>query len=328
MATTLDHVDVLNRRLRYAQPQPRPNDHSIRLGERDFLIFEKIARHHHLLPSNYLFEFTKQLNPNLSRFRLRLTKLYNGTIGGIRYLAKPVQQKVSEYAREQPLIYELQPAAAIALEERGRTPRYPHSKSDPFVHRLMSACRSASFDLALSRMGHRFLSLDEIFAHKRCPDTTRQSAYPLALPLQGFDRQSLVPDDLFGICYSGGQKPLYRFFAVEDDRKTESIDSGRYQENAYGRKIRGYLDIIRNHTYKSFWGIPNLRVLTLTTNTTHMHNQRKFVASIAEPELAERFLFRVKPESGTSWQVPPIMYDLFEEPWLSATGAPYSLSKI
>jgi hypothetical protein len=157
-------------------------------------------------------------------------------VGGTRYLTEPPQQRVSEYSGEQPIIYELHPMADEVLEEQGRAPLFSHKRSNHFVHRFMSACRSSSLAFAITRAGHTFLSLDNIFLHPKCPEGAKALPNPLALPVGGFNQKWLFPDDLFGIQYAG-PKPTYRFFAVEDDRKTESIDSKRYAEDAYSKDI-------------------------------------------------------------------------------------------
>jgi hypothetical protein len=136
--------------------------------------------------------------------------------------------------------------------------------------------------------------------------------------------KSLIPDDLFGIEYPGKS---YRFFAVEIDRNTESIERTKLDQNAFGTKLRGYLEIAGNKTYRSHWGIPNLLVLTVTTNVTHMHNILGYLKKLTEhdPKAAERFLFKAKPEFGSNWRVPEVMTDILTEPWLRADGSSFPI---
>src|SRR3546814_19257908 len=70
-------------------------------------------------------------------------------------------------------------------------------------------------------------------------------------------------DLLFGIEYLGAG---FRFFAVEIDRNTESIERKNLKQNAFGVKITAYLDVLRRQSYRSHWGIPKLPILTVTTN--------------------------------------------------------------
>ena len=155
--------------------------------------------------------------------------------------------------------------------------------------------------LAITGVGHRFVSKHDILTRSTCPDSTRRAENPLALPISDFSEgKHVVPDDLFGIEYAG-VRPTYRFMAVEIDRNTESIERTELKQNAFARKIHAYQDVMRNRTYNEHWGIRNLRMLTVTTNITHLHNLRAFVQKHVNPEFAERFLFKAKPGFGSNW---------------------------
>jgi hypothetical protein len=67
--------------------------------------------------------------------------------------------------------------------------------------------------------------------------------------------------------------------------------------------------------YHRHWRIPGLTVLTVTTNAIHLEQMLRYLRSLNEPQLASRFLFKSKPHFGANWEVPPIMPDLFGEPW-------------
>ncbi|MGI0133549.1 MAG: hypothetical protein ACREBW_01135, partial [Candidatus Micrarchaeaceae archaeon] len=81
--------------------------------------------------------------------------------------------------------------------------------------------------------------------------------------------------------------------------------------------------------YRSRWGIPNLLVLTVTTNVTHMHNILDYLKKLTQHDqkAAERFLFKAKPEFGSNWRVPDVMADILAEPWLRADGTSFSIAK-
>lgn len=320
-------LDARHRRLRTAPPQP--DGRGIVLSERDYLIFEAINRHGPL-PATYLYELTRHL-PNTKHyqtFQNRLTKLYNGycanhrthryiandagrsvldpkhTCSPVSYLSRPEQQWAAADAKYQPIIHDLAPQAAVVLAERGVPLR---TRSDPFLHRLMSACVGASFELGARRSGLVYADQARLFSHPKCPPETRADPNPLALPVPG---GTLIPDNLFGI-----QRDRPRFFAVEIDRKTESINS-EVAKSAYGRKLRGYLHVLRSETYRRRWGIPNLSVLTVTTNQMHLQHMREFYNALDASDLAEYFLFTSVSGFGSNWKVPPLM-DLLERTWVS-----------
>src|SRR5205823_2974073 len=157
---------------------------------------------------------------------------FNGAGNTAGYLQKPQQQWACGDARCQDTIYDLTPRSLAVLADRGIASR---PRTDPFLHRFMGACVSASMRLAAGARGCRYGSKDEIFGHPKCPPDTREAANPLALPIwSSAAGRFLVPDDLFVIQYPG---PKPRFFAVEIDRRTESIDSDT-AKTAYGRKLQ------------------------------------------------------------------------------------------
>lgn len=290
--------DTLNRRSRFAPPQPVGK--RIELRERDLQVFEAIHRHGPL-PTHYLYEFVRSSSKDYTAFQQRLTKLYNGAATSAPYLAKPEQQHASFDARYQQLIYDLSPVAKAVLSERGRLTRIP-ARTDHFLHRFMNACVGASLELAVRKDGKRYLAEHDIFEHG--------GAGEMAIPI-GSGR--LVPDRLFGIDLGG----KYRFFAVEIDRNTESLERRSLAQNSFAQKIAGYAEIIRSRLYKSHWDLPHLNVMFVTTNATHMANMMEHVR---DHPLAKHFLFNVKPEFGVNWRVPPVFQDLYAKPWARADG--------
>lgn len=129
----------------------------------------------------------------------------------------------------------------------------------------------------------------------------------------------MVPDNLFVL---QGDKP--NFYAVEIDRRTESISSDT-AKTAYGKKLHGYLDILENKTYRAHFGIPNLRVLTITTNPIHLQTMLTYFKTLNAPKYAPHFLFKAIPGFSANWGVPNILYGVFTEPWIAADGSSMKL---
>lgn len=314
-------TDALDRRLRFAKPNPVVA--RLQLTERDFLLFEAINRHGPL-PTNYLFELTKHQACSFKHLQYRLTELYNGDRVG-PYLLRPEQQHAGYEARYQHLVYDLAPRARKAIAERGTLVRFSPKRTDPFLHQLMGACVAASFELTAPTKGLRYIPREEILSHPGCPAATKEMANPMAIPLfvAGPDK-AIVPDDLFGLEYPSSG---FRFFAVEIDRNTESIERKDQSQNTFGKKITGYLDILKNQTFKSHWGLPNLHVLTITTNANHGLNILKHVSKQDQPRFNDRFAMACEPSFGTNWRVPRgVLSHLLEQPWTTA-GAPKDLSR-
>lgn len=306
-------TDTCGRRLRFERS---PKDGAFALKDRDLAIFE-VLHQHGPLPSNYLFEYTRAFGSEL-HLKHRLTKLYHGLTDGTFFLERPPQQYQSFLARAQPSIYELASVAKVILAESGRISPYLGNRTDPFIHRFMAACVSASIELASRRVGMRYIHRHEIFSHAKCPEATRRSSNPLSIPANG---KRIIPDGLFGIDYGG----KYRFFAVEVDRNTESIERRSLEQSAFAKKLRAYAEIVDRGTFKAVWGIPNLLILTVTTNATHMGNMLSYVASNSISH-QEKFLFKAKPGFGVNWTVPDVMDDLLTAPW-TRVGAPFNISQ-
>jgi hypothetical protein len=284
--------------------------------EADHLLFQAIERHGPL-PTPYIYEFTKHLRKDYVHLQHRLTEFYNGDACG-PYLTRPPQQYAGYAARYQHLVYDLAPRARRELTERGGIAPHPTKRTDPFLHRLMCACVGASFELSATTQGLRYIPRHEILTHQRCPAATRTAPNPLAISLPGTGDRTLIPDDLFGLHYPGVG---FSFFAVEIDRNTESIERTSLEQSAFGKKVIGYLRLLQHRAYRDWWGIPNLTVLTVTTNATHATNLVGFVRKHVPSEYTERFRFAWEPSFSSNWRVPErVLSSLLDGPWLT-TGA-------
>lgn len=300
------------RRIRSARPCPRVQ--RLVLTEPDYRIFEAIDRHGPL-PSHYLYEFTKHLRRDRSHLQNRLTEFYNGDGQGA-YLTRPPQQFASYQGRYQHVVYDLAPRARYALSERGQLQPI-QVRTDPFVHRLMTACIGATFELLAPDHGLRFISFDEVLRHPR-GRAACNSGRPLELPTPRASRASVTPDLVFGLEYPGKG---YRFFAVEVDRNTESIERRNLAQSAFAQKVESYLAALETQTYRAWWGVPNLHVLTVTTSAVHGAKLLQYVRIKASERWHDRFAVAFDPTFGADWRVPTgLLSKLLAEPWRTTTG--------
>lgn len=309
-------TDALSRRLRFAPPNPsaRPSDapaHPV-LTEADFRVFSAIDRHGPL-PTHILYEFVRDIR-SYGRFQKRLTTLYHGDESG-PYLVRPPQQFASYEAKYQHVVYDLAERARRALAEKGEAVTHRPDPAQPFIHKLMQACACASLEVAVKAAGLEYISRDEILTSGKLGEAARATK-PLAVPMRGSTKR-LVPDDLFGIRYPEG----YRFFALEVDRNTESIERRNLHQNAFGWKVHAYLEVMRQRRFKDWWGLPNLHVLVLTTNATHAKNMLAYLERQEPGKMASYFAFATETSFGAQWRVPrePLV-KLFSEPWLTLGG--------
>jgi hypothetical protein len=312
-------LDAMNRRSRFAGRQPTGK--RIVLGARDFAIFTALERHGPL-PSTYLYEFSKHEAWNFKGFQQRLTDLYNEDCTRHQdfYLDRPEQQNASINARYQPMAYELTLAGARALRDHGLPLQTWERPNGPYLHRFMTSCLTASLELAAKQRGIKFLSQSDIFNHPKCPASAKRVEHPLGLPHRD---GIIIPDQLCGLNYGG----RYRFFAVEADRKTETIVSTRASTKAFAKKFDAYLQVLRNRNYKDVWGIPALNIMIVTTSDAHMRTMIDVLEDMAEPSDAQRFLFKSTPAFGKYWTVPPVMTDLLTDPW-ARVGAPQHIGQV
>lgn len=286
------------------------------------MLFEAIDRHGPL-PTHYLYQFTKHIRRDYTHLQNRLTEFYNGDARG-PFLVRPPQQFAGFEARYQHIVYGLATRARHAISERGALGRFSPRRSDPFLHQLMQACVGASLELTAHKAGLRYITREEILSHPKC-GVAKNAKNPMAIELHGLgEKVALVPDDLFGIEYANGAG--FRFFAVEIDRNTESIERKNLDQNAFGKKVARYLQILREKTYRDWWGVPNLNVLTITTNATHGCNILDYIAKQADPRYAQRFAVACEPSFGVNWRVPKtVLTHLIEEPW-ATVGEPKNIS--
>lgn len=312
-------TDAINRRSRFAGRQPTGK--RIVLGERDFAYFAALEKHGPL-PSTYLYALTKHVARNHKYHQQRLTELYNEDNTPHRgfYLDRPEQQYASINARYQPMAYELTGQGTQALRHNAIPRQMWEAPNGPYLHRFMTACTTASIELACKELGYKYLSQADIFAHRKCPIDVRDIDHPLALPCGD---GVIIPDQIFAIDYGG----KYRFFALECDRKTETIVSTKAIAKSFRTKLKRYAYVLDHETFRKAWGIPSLTVLVVTVSEPHMQTMiAQIDDTLMDKKTAARFLFKSKPQFGKYWTVPDVMTDLITDPW-ERVGTGLNLSK-
>ena len=181
----------------------------------------------------------------------------------------------------------------------------------------MQSCVGASFELAAPHHGIRYIPRGEILTHPRLGNA-KDAKNPMALPLRGSDSATLIPDDLFGFEYPGTG---FRFFAVEIDRNTESIERSNLNYNSIGKKVAHYLQVLHGKIHQTWWGIPNLTILIATTNTTHAKNILDYIGRQGDARYESRFAVATVPDFGANWRVPKdSLAQLLNDPWATTTG--------
>jgi hypothetical protein len=122
----------------------------------------------------------------------------------------------------------------------------------------------------------------------------------------------IIPDGLFGIEYSTGEKRAYRFFALEADRGTMPVTRSGAGQTSYLGKLAAYRDIFSRRTYMTHLGIPNLLILTLTNSAPRMYEIIRRLADQSGEHAA--FLFKAISATDLTRPTPQLLV----EPWQRA----------
>lgn len=282
------------------------------LSARDIEIFKLLSRYRYLR-STYIHAFVGGTSE--TRFKERLGDLFHEG-----YLDRPSQQWDFADARCRPVVHELGKggsnalrACGIGLDGGGGPARAGVQRQ--FLHTLMSCEALASMEIGTrTTEALRFISWPEILA--RAPEATRRSRAPLRLPVPSGGY--LLPDGAFGIEYRTGETKGYRFFALEADRGTMPVSRSKPAQTSYLGKLFAYGEIIEHQVHKTHWGVPNLLVLTVTTNVARI---TEITAKLGTGSSA--FLFKAAEDSALTKPTP----ELLASPWQRAGHAPISIAE-
>ena len=289
----------------------RSRMHRTRIGKRleltarDIEIFKRLGQYRYLR-STYIHAFAGGASE--TRFKERLGDLFHEG-----YIDRPSQQWDFAEARYRPAVYEMGAGASRALREAGieiggRRTLVGEAAHRQYRHSLMICQLLASLELGvLANPCMRFIAWPEALSRAPEPSCTSTAPFRLPVPSGGY----LVPDGLFGLEYTHGGTKAYRFFALEADRGTMPLTRSNPGQTSYLRKMAAYDEIIAHQVHKTDWGLPNLLVLTVTTND-------KRVQEIAGQLQSAAFLFKAADDSALTTPAPHLLF----EPWQRANFPP------
>lgn len=315
-------------------------DKRLQITERDVEVLRLLGRYRYLRSSHLHVLAGGQSH---KRFIERLGHLYHE--GG--YVDRPVQQWQAINARYMPAVYELGDAGEQLLVELGAADRNlsplqrkgRHGAIRQYRHDLMICDILASIEIGIRANGSlRLVSWPEILASPKMPEATRAAANPFALPVsvafscprtnatERWDKP-LVPDAIFGIEYSSEGRKTYRFFALEADRNTEPVVRANLLQTSYLRKVLQYREVTARRTYLARFGLPNLLVLTVTTNEQHLRNIMELAGTLAGGTSSPSFLFKTMPSLDSLEKAPLPTPDILTAPWRRAGHADFRIDQ-
>ena len=199
------------------------------------------------------------------------------------YLDRPAAQ-LDWYAKgSEPLVYALgnRGAAVLAAEgERGGALRWDKNRnvSRQFLrHTLAVAEVMVAFEVACrDTEGVEFIRPEEILA--AAPEATRRLRLPFRWQVEGSEAGKLhqigvEPDRVFGLSFTGAPEHRQRaYFLLEADRGTMPVARKGLEQTSFRRKLLGYRETWRQGLHRKHLGIPNFRVLTVTTSEERVRN--------------------------------------------------------
>lgn len=259
--------DTLGRRSRFTRMR---TDKRLVLGQRDLEILQWLYRYRYLRQTD-LQALLLPVSPK--RFTERLGDLFHET--GL--VNRPALLPASFDARSSPMLYEITPSGIDCLASQQALPyravtfsqRSSRSYSPQLLHTMMIIETLLAIEqVTLETPGQRFVPVDEILA--RAPQQVREAPNPLAVPvtLEPSTQHKiickrretmLIPDALYGIEYDIDGEKRYRFWALECERTSPAWRSRTDASSTVMKRI-AYDTLIEAQTYRSFWGIPNLKL--------------------------------------------------------------------
>lgn len=232
---------------------------------RDLLWFAKLAEHGPL-PTSFLIAYAKGTHKSPKRAQERLTDLFNeaDTPHGGAYLTRPAQQFRTLDSRYNQLVYDLAPAALVALKRNGMT--VDPVRSGPWLHSFMVSCITASVELACrDRTDVKFIPQSAILTRA---NTSLRWSVELSDPGTGaIYSKDLIPDAVFGLEYVTEQGSRFRFYALEADRATEPTTSSTFHRKSFERHLLQYAQYIEAGEYREHLKLTApMLVLNVTTS--------------------------------------------------------------
>ncbi len=178
----------------------------------------------------------------------------------------------------EPLVYALGNRGAEILETGGdlrsggiRWDTKNRNLSRVFLHHTLAVAEvMVAFEVACrDTEGVEFIRPEEILA--AAPEETRRLRIPFRWQVdvragEKLHRLGVEPDQIFGLRFAG--KPEHRrcaYFFLEADRGTMPVARQGLAQTSFRRKLLGYRETWRQGLHRMHLGIPNFRVLTVTT---------------------------------------------------------------
>ena len=294
-----------------SRSHPTPSGKRLTPTPRDVAIVRALYEHGPL-PTAHLYELTREHGIDLTRLKKRVGDLFHesDTPHSGAYLTRPWQLN-PEMNFAHFVVSEATKFGEHLLADFGHlNPEAKATAGGSYPHKFMTACITASFEIAAKKTGIRYVSRAEILANS----PTKSLSMPAPISYKSLVyKKPITADAIFALEYRKGR--LY--FLVEADLNNEPVRRTDFETTSYLRKVLQYKQAIGTGAYKSHFGIEQgLVVLTFTTNERHADN---LVAMIGEELKACRFLLTTAlPVFAGPFAVPAVIEDILERPYKRA----------
>ncbi|MCA0869283.1 hypothetical protein LCL97_00455 [Seohaeicola saemankumensis] len=315
----MGNMDEIGRRKRFHR---MPTGARVQITERILAVLEALHWYGNL-PTNYLYEFTRDLPKSRDRvgFVKLLAKLFHENAyvidgeyitlpNGAGLLDRPARQKK---AAENPLgvemIHALSEQGCELLRSLGRIVPNAFSPSGPFEHRLFGSCAMASIDL-----GTRVDPDLEFIPQHRIIDTS-QPSYVVA-------GQRVKNDGICAIRRTSTGRTFYLFH--EYDRDTERTHMSRSKAKSWERTVLQARAFLAGGQFRRYVGAQDGDVgllLNLTVGHRHLSEMLKVIEKHF-PSGCPFILSQSYPHFGAALSTPPVL-PLLTEPWVRAGRSDY-----
>lgn len=306
----METATVARRRL-FARPeQPRP----LTVTRRHLAILGNVARFR-LASSAQLAALDGGSEQNVSRALLALFE--NG------YVERPVAQVAARLLNEgsRPMIYGLTRAGAALLREHGFDVRRrlldgidkSRGAGWRFVeHTVAVADFMVALEVALRAVpGVALLERGEILEPAPKSRRERQVKLSTTIRIGGAQRRSaVVPDAFFGLRFNDEEESYFMFELDRGEMPVERFTA--LYRTYFAKKMLTYYEANRQRRHVHDLGIPNFRVLTLTTTAERVAHMRRALDAMTDGRGSNMFLFL---DQATLAATNPL-----EAEWISGKG--------
>ncbi len=191
------------------------------------------------------------------------------------------------------------------LLEHGPVTQFGRTTHRHFAHTIMETRVLMAFiELGIKQTPrHSPVLHKDILLNPHCPDDTRRSKSPFAIPLPG-SKTPKFPDNLIGWADTTSGKTLRTFACFEFDTGSEPLDPKSIDRSAIAAHFRDYLTLYRHDAFKKRFGITHVLVVFVFLSEARMRHAQDLLLRMTEGVGHGNFRFVCAPGAANEVVVP------------------------